>query len=1038
MRPLKLELKYFGPYQHEKIDFAQFDQAPVFLVSGNTGSGKTTIFDGMCYALFNQTTNDNDRNATALRSDFAPEDHETSVTLVFEHEGVKYQISRKPAQTLVGRGGKKVNHSAKVELIYPLGSDEPKEITKINAANDFITNLLNIDRDQFKQIVLLPQGKFRRFLESSSNDKEKLLRDLFNTHLYERWTQLIKDKYKAAQMEVADLDQKLSTIKEDSEVSGENITTEDWLIKINGLIMEHHLVEKNISQEITENQELATKLNNELANGQSLKRQFEDISKFQTQLTKLGKSGDDIERIKHQVDQLEWFRDHHVLYDRWVNIKNNNKNLSREIQKATIKQQELINKGDLVSKRADEIKQQEPSIKDIEEQVSLLKDKLPLYDKRQQYQKQYDQYRKQIDEMNVQIKKDNNNRDDNNDNLNETVKALKRLSFITDREVEIEKRRSRLTTLSNQTADLQSFEEQNKRLVKKIIALQEQVDKQTNTVDNAENHYLVLKDAHARSEIARLSKELLPGTPCPVCGSTEHPHPAETTYNGKIISSEEVDRANKSYIDAKAELTKTITQLAEFKEQQKQVVQQSQTLLAKITDTKSLVGFDLVDLLKYQSHQKKVLDDDITALHKDKKLYEQLLTKQDALQNRLSEFERVINNEQHELARVKGLMIEAKTNLQSIESSLDNQYSSLEDAQKQITNWQSLINKYSIDRKTVEQELTTINEQLSVTKNDLSSKSTNLSNGQLEGKKLRRKLTTELNNYDSSLNWNFLADANKRLVTLRDLQDKVNSYQQKVMKLKVVIKNLQDKVSGKQVPDLEGISSRLGTIQSQIADDQKSVGQIQKGTEQLVKSRDSVKQLSDQNKAKMKKLASLQTLSDVVNGSTENKVGLERYVLQSYFSKVLQAANVYLNQLTNGRYTFKLSDDQGHGNGTKWSGLEVDVYDDNAGQDRSVRTLSGGESFIASLALALALGQVIQEEQGGIHIDALFIDEGFGSLDQEALSQALTALQTIEGHRMIGIISHVTELEERVPDQMQVKSVNGISHVQYRHELSIN
>ena len=181
-------------------------------------------------------------------------------------------------------------------------------------------------------------------------------------------------------------------------------------------------------------------------------------------------------------------------------------------------------------------------------------------------------------------------------------------------------------------------------------------------------------------------------------------------------------------------------------------------------------------------------------------------------------------------------------------------------------------------------------------------------------------------------------------------------------------------------------------------------------------------------------LAAFQTLTDVVTGNTENHLSLERYVLQAYFEDVLAAANVQLDRLTNGRYQFELANES-HGAGAKWSGLEVNVYDDNAGKTRSARTLSGGESFMASLALALALCQIIQEQSGGIAIDALFVDEGFGSLDQDALADALRALQDLEGGRMIGIISHVTELEEQIPDQLRVTSVNGRSHVSYQHDL---
>ena len=221
-----------------------------------------------------------------------------------------------------------------------------------------------------------------------------------------------------------------------------------------------------------------------------------------------------------------------------------------------------------------------------------------------------------------------------------------------------------------------------------------------------------------------------------------------------------------------------------------------------------------------------------------------------------------------------------------------------------------------------------------------------------------------------------------------------------------------------------------------MSEGQQKKGELQGNLQSLQDIYQQVIKINRQQSNELKKIQDLQTISDVMNGNTDSKLSLERYVLQNYLNEVLRVANERLDKLTDGRYAFVLSDDQAKGNGTKWSGLEINVYDDNAGQERSVRTLSGGESFMASLALALGLGEVIQERSGGIQVDALFIDEGFGSLDQDALNQALNALQTIKGYKMIGIISHVTELENQVPNQLQVISQNGVSHVEYRHEIN--
>ena len=184
---------------------------------------------------------------------------------------------------------------------------------------------------------------------------------------------------------------------------------------------------------------------------------------------------------------------------------------------------------------------------------------------------------------------------------------------------------------------------------------------------------------------------------------------------------------------------------------------------------------------------------------------------------------------------------------------------------------------------------------------------------------------------------------------------------------------------------------------------------------------------------KLAELSQLKELVDAISGKGEQKLGFERYILQTYLQEVLVTANERLTQLTNGRYELCLNEEIGRGASS--TGLELDIYDEHAGKRRSVHTLSGGESFLAALALALALGEVIQKKSGGIQIEALFVDEGFGSLDQNALQSALEILQSIEGqNRMVGIISHVTELQTQLPYQLQVVATGERSTLRYRTE----
>lgn len=298
----------------------------------------------------------------------------------------------------------------------------------------------------------------------------------------------------------------------------------------------------------------------------------------------------------------------------------------------------------------------------------------------------------------------------------------------------------------------------------------------------------------------------------------------------------------------------------------------------------------------------------------------------------------------------------------------------------------------------------------------------------------RADLVERLAERDSQLGWAFWQESAEYLVQLPKLRQQVKDFHDQLRDNQVQQEHLRDLVADQPAPDLTARRAQLAAAQQQAADQQQSIGQLKSRLTALQDNQQKVVKLLAQTDKADEQVNQLQTLTDVIAGNTENHLSLERYVLQAYFQDVLEAANIQLARLTNGRYQFELATES-HGAGAKWSGLEVNVYDDNAGKTRSARTLSGGESFMASLALALALCQIIQEQSGGISIDALFIDEGFGSLDQQALADALQALQELEGHRMIGIISHVTELEDQIPDQLLVRSVNGRSTVSYQHEL---
>ena len=317
MRPVEIRLKNFGPYADTVVDFTEFDQRPLFLVAGNTGAGKTTIFDAMCYALFGQTTNEQ-RSAAALRSDFAPADQETSVTFTFVHQGQKYRVTRRPKQTLIGRRGRPVEHNQAVELVYPLESDQPHEITKIKEADAFITDLLNLTRDQFRQIVLLPQGKFRQFLDSDSNTKEELLRDLFNTTVYERWTTELKARLAKRKQTLADQATKLQTAKENVSTVDAQLGTDDWLAAITSQLTDLDVALAKLAKQRSAQQAAVDQASKQLHADQELTKLQAELTTANQTAAKLAKERASVAEQQSQLADLQWFQTHRAAYQQWA------------------------------------------------------------------------------------------------------------------------------------------------------------------------------------------------------------------------------------------------------------------------------------------------------------------------------------------------------------------------------------------------------------------------------------------------------------------------------------------------------------------------------------------------------------------------------------------------------------------------------------------------------------------------------------------------------------------------------------------------
>ena len=661
---------------------------------------------------------------------------------------------------------------------------------------------------------------------------------------------------------------------------------------------------------------------------------------------------------------------------------------------------------------------------------------MPQYEKKAQLVSLVAKQQAGIEKQQATLTKYQTTIQDSKQQLEQIDNQISDLGDLTEESIFQEKQKHQLENVESLFYEYSRHQKQFDKLKAQIDTGNDHLSEIDTQMENARQRYEDLKDVHARNEIARLVQDLKPGSPCPVCGSKEHPHPAPINDQQDKVSSEEVDKANEALMKIQQKHATQQSRLEEWQHQQSRETKMMDQQLHKINDIMGADYSTATNLKQTVDKLRQKVQNQEKELQSHLKLQQQYKSTKVKLQQTVEDTKAKLEDAKAEFNHANEKQTATRANLQTIDDNLPVAYADQQEAETQLNKWQKKIDKFDQQQKDIQQQLTAINEKIATNHQLITDNQSSIKNYQDQSADLKKELSLALKKYSADQDWNFWEQSNKKVTQLPAMQRQWQEYQTKRTQLDSLLQRLNDQIGEQSLPDIDQTQKQLAMLQHQMSEGQQKKGELQGNLQSLQDIYQQVIKIHRQQSNELKKIQDLQTISDVMNGNTDSKLSLERYVLQNYLNEVLRVSNERLDKLTNGRYAFVLSDDQAKGNGTKWSGLEINIYDDNAGQERSVRTLSGGESFMASLALALGLGEVIQERSGGIQVDALFIDEGFGSLDQDALNQALNALQTIKGYKMIGIISHVTELENQVPNQLQVISQNGVSHVKYRHEIN--
>lgn len=1008
MKPLKLSIQAFGPFaSSEVVDFTKLGDNPLFLINGPTGAGKTSILDALCFALYGQTTG-NERDGTQMRCDHADVSVLTEVSLEFALANKRFLIRRVPMQERVKKHGDgTTTQPAEAQLRELDGSEDGRLIVSksVGEANDEIKQLIGLGVEQFRQVMVLPQGKFRELLLADSKDREAIFSKLFATHIYKKIENSLKDKASSIEKAVGHHQSEIKGILQGAEVSSESELDQE-LVKLKPQLIEAEGIKSKAEDALKiaqRNKDQAIVLNT----------RFDELVKKETELGKKQDQAGEMDVKQTLLDLSLKAQGIFHIYTSQVS----------EAQKfANLSQQYVLCKEALMSAKESHTK--------VAEQLEKAKTAAIAVDGLKAEQAELQRHERQMVELvrtRVNMKavtetasKSKHNLDDKKTELGSlqqefAEKEQELVEFVKKIEALIPQQQL-LTVLDEKLIEREGVE-QIRRSIEATLTQklkgEEQVASQTIACEEAKRNAAKTELAWHSGQAALLAEELKEDQPCPVCGSKDHPEPAKASADGELITKQQVETARELENQARDNMQAAKDALT-------QIVNQREVLTSRLVVTEQSLGkyaAQTIDELKQHRQSVQSGVDTLTFLKSQKETLEKRLAQIKTSQTRGLELLEVLVKQQ---ASDNEMLIQARTTAEQLEKQIPEKYRQADGLALAIQEIAKNIN--ALVQGLIDAEHA-FNDKQTVLDQAISKERTLL----LQLKEQEGLATAANSAWQRTLMQSDFEDlqqfSNARLDDDRQssLKIEVDNYRSALASLKGVVLQLQLELKEKQRADLDVIEQVL----TEKLDNFRDKDNIWRELEARVKSLSSVKaklvKALAANEVLNKQYAIFGTLNNVANGATGNKISLQRFVLSVLLDDVLIQASHRLHIMSKGRYQLVRKEDRAKGN--KASGLELEVEDGDTGKPRSVATLSGGESFMAALSLALGLSDVVQSYAGGIKLEALFIDEGFGSLDQESLDAAIKVLIDLQASgRMIGIISHVTELKDQMALRVDVTS----------------
>lgn len=1026
MRPIRLIMTAFGPYkQKEVIDFNDLGDHRIFAISGNTGAGKTTIFDAICYVLYGEASGEERSDTSMLRSQFADDNMYTSVELTFQLKGKRYEIKRQLGHKK--QGNKTITGHA-VELYEVIDEENVPAVDRFHVTdvNKKVEDLIGLSKHQFSQIVMLPQGEFRKLLTSETENKEEILRRIFKTDRYKlmrelldqkrkQWKDVLQEKQKERELYFRNVFKLpirdgalLETLVEQEHVNTHQV--------VEALEQETDVYKAEVEQLQVE-QEVQTKqlkdAETRFHTSKSINEKFIDLQQKNEKYNTLQENRTIIEMKEKSFRRAEQAQ-RLLPFEQWYEEAIQNEQKAESLLKQIIaKKENITNSFELAQEKYEAVKNKEPEREEAKKLVQRLEELQPiiasLAEKQLNLQNAEIQVRQLKDSMqnlDRQLDEHTNQKQLMSSELQQLERALEQYVAKVEELTNMREDAKVLKQAYDVWQEKQKFEKEKEAAYNKMQLA-------VNAYENMERRWL-------SEQAGILALHLHDGESCPVCGSTNHPKKA--TEQSDAIDEKELNDLR----DKKNAAEKLHVQLEEkwnfYHLQYEQVIEEvkkrgyrleelAETYSALVQKGKQLVTE--VNTLKASEETRKQTAVNIKSVEE----------KVDAFQKQKREVEIVQHRTEMECMQLR--------------TSYEHDKKNIPDNLQTIQAWKIQFDQAIHELKLMEDEWKKVQEAYQHWQNEnirIQAEQESASN-QFESTKLKKEetFTRFMKELEQSgfTDQSTYKEAKLSDIEMEMLQKEIQSYYSSLEVLAKQIEELHAELKDKEYMDITALGEHITELQINLDIIKEKRQRAQTAVTYISDLHENIRRIDEQIHEEEKTFQELVDLYEVMKGDNESRISFERYILIEYLEQIVQIANERLRKLSNGQFYLKRSERVEKRN--RQSGLGLDVYDAYTGQTRDVKTLSGGEKFNASLCLALGMADVIQSYEGGISIETMFIDEGFGSLDEESLTKAVDALIDLQkSGRFIGVISHVQELKNAMPAVLEVtKQKDGCSQTRF-------